>query len=153
MSSAQATKKKTPVNESTPAIQRVPNVFDELHDILGAIQHRAFELFEQRDGEHGRDLADWLEAETELVYKTSVTIEDHADRVEISIGLGDFPVHDVSLLLANDHLAVRAETPDASDARHKWLLVRVDLPAGADPDTADAKVVSGALRVAMRRVA
>src|SRR6266404_2397308 len=106
MPNAQATKKKTPVNEWTTAVQRVPNVLDELHDILGAIQQRAFELFEQRDGEHGRDLADCFEAETELVYKTPVAIEDHEDRIEISIGLGAFPVRDVSLLLANDQLVV-----------------------------------------------
>ncbi len=31
-----------------------------------AIRLRAFELFEQRNREHGRDLDDWLRAEAEL---------------------------------------------------------------------------------------
>lgn len=31
------------------------------------IRFRAYELFEKRGGEHGRDLDDWLQAEVELL--------------------------------------------------------------------------------------
>jgi HSP20 family molecular chaperone IbpA len=149
MPTAQVTK-KTSANESTLVIQRVPDIFDEL-DILGAIQQRAFELFEQRDGEHGRDLVDWLQAETELVYRAPVTIDDHGDRVGISIGLGGFSVDGLSLLLANDQLVLRGEGRDAGHIGPKWLLVRVDLPLGADPDTVKARAESGSLTVVMRK--
>jgi len=33
------------------------------------IRYRAYELFELRGGEHGLDLADWLQAEAEVIGK------------------------------------------------------------------------------------
>ncbi len=32
-----------------------------------AVSHRAYELFEARGAEHGHDVQDWFEAETELL--------------------------------------------------------------------------------------
>jgi hypothetical protein len=36
-------------------------------DQHGAIARRAFELYEQRGGQHGHDWDDWLQAEREIV--------------------------------------------------------------------------------------
>lgn len=38
-------------------------------ELWQAIRLRAYELFEQRGKEHGRDLDDWLQAEAELTAK------------------------------------------------------------------------------------
>jgi hypothetical protein len=35
------------------------------------VARRAFELFLSRDGQHGRDVDDWLEAERQLTRKTT----------------------------------------------------------------------------------
>ncbi len=52
-----------------------------------AVAHRAYELHEQRGGEHGHDLDDWLRAEHELRARPSTRTLDvgrfasvHADR-------------------------------------------------------------------------
>jgi hypothetical protein len=42
-------------------LQRLENVFEH-------VRKRAFELFEQRGGETGKDLQDWLNAEQEIVF-------------------------------------------------------------------------------------
>jgi HSP20 family molecular chaperone IbpA len=150
MPKAQAAKKQ-PVNGPTLAIVRVDNDLDELQDIIGAIEQRAFELFERRDGECGHDLADWFAAEVELVYRTLVTIDDQGDRVEVRIGLDGHTADDVSLLLTNQQLVLRSDARGDRGAKGKWLLVRVDLPVGVSLDLATAAVESGSFLVILRR--
>ena len=52
-------------NDTTPAhdMRSPPRPAAVTH---GDIERRAFELYERRGGEHGRDLDDWLLAENEL---------------------------------------------------------------------------------------
>ena len=150
MPKAQSAKKQA-VNESTLAILRVNDVLNELQDIIGAIEQRAFELFERRDGDCGDSLADWLAAEAELVYGTPVTIDDQGNRVEVRIGLDGFAAEDVSLLLTDQKLILRGDARTGRGAKGKWLLVRVDLPVGVSPDSATASVESGGLLVILRR--
>jgi len=38
-------------------------------DTQEQIRHRAYELYEQRGGEHGHDVDDWLQAEMELTHQ------------------------------------------------------------------------------------
>jgi HSP20 family molecular chaperone IbpA len=133
------------------AIQRVPDIFDEMRDILGDIELRSFELFERRGGDCGHDLDDWLAAESELVYETPATIDDHGDRVEIRIGLAGLTAQDVALLLADRMLALRGAARGGNHSHGKWLLVRVDLPAGVALDTATATVESEDLLVIIRK--
>jgi len=133
-----------PSIEPELSIRRVTDISDELRDILGDVEQRSFVLLERRDGECGRDLADWLAAEAELVYETPVTVADLADRSEIRIGLEGRSSQEVSLFLTDQRLVVRGKKRGWS---HKWLLVRVDLPAGVDPATARAAMESGELLV------
>ena len=37
------------------------------NEIQEQIRHRAYELYEQRGGEDGRELDDWLQAEAEVI--------------------------------------------------------------------------------------
>jgi len=45
----------------------VAKVTTQAIDIQDAIRYRAYEIFEQRGRQHGRDFEDWLCAETEVL--------------------------------------------------------------------------------------
>jgi hypothetical protein len=52
---------------------RVPSNPAQAHDVEDVeekIRIRAYLLFEKRGGEHGHDLADWLQAEAEILRST-----------------------------------------------------------------------------------
>jgi HSP20 family molecular chaperone IbpA len=151
MPTLQATKKKQLIESIVP-IQRVQDAAEQLRDILGAIELRAFELFERRGGECGRDLEDWLAAEAELVYRTSAIINDQADRVEVRIGVEGVSPQTVAVLLTEQKLVVRGEAWCESGPGHKWMLVRIDLPASVNPDSATAVLESSELAVTLRKV-
>ena len=57
--------KKMPV---TPRNAQTPATTDEVARVSAkAVSHRAYGLFQARGSEHGRDVEDWLVAETELL--------------------------------------------------------------------------------------
>lgn len=52
--------------ESTGAAEDRPSAHAVVEPVPGDVARRAYELFEQRGREHGRDLDDWYQAEREL---------------------------------------------------------------------------------------
>jgi len=52
---------------TTPAPPSDKQVAEYTVDLQEKIQHRAFELYEQRGKVDGHDFEDWLQAESELV--------------------------------------------------------------------------------------
>jgi hypothetical protein len=61
---ARTTKKQAATTPGTPRTSGAANGAAALSE--GDIARRAYELFLMRNGEHGRDLDDWLRAEHEL---------------------------------------------------------------------------------------
>ncbi|HEX9121341.1 MAG TPA: DUF2934 domain-containing protein [Terriglobales bacterium] len=49
---------------------RVPTDPVQAHSMEEKIRIRAYLLFEKRGGEHGHDLADWLQAEADILHST-----------------------------------------------------------------------------------
>jgi hypothetical protein len=64
---ATAREKSAPTTTSTPAASNTgkPN-FNHPSAAQERIRQRAYQLFEQRGGQHGFDIEDWLRAEAEL---------------------------------------------------------------------------------------
>ena len=64
-------KARTPRNSSVTPINRKPEVKEMRKpsgngDLEEEIRVRAYELFQERGGEHGHDHEDWVQAETEV---------------------------------------------------------------------------------------
>jgi hypothetical protein len=55
--------------KANPPKKSPPTVTKEPHELEHQIRLRAYELFEERGREDGHDIADWLQAETELTEK------------------------------------------------------------------------------------
>jgi Protein of unknown function (DUF2934) len=51
---------------SAPRVPTNPAQTHDVEDVEEKIRIRAYLLFEKRGGEHGHDLEDWLQAETEI---------------------------------------------------------------------------------------
>ncbi|HYH00309.1 MAG TPA: DUF2934 domain-containing protein [Terriglobales bacterium] len=65
------TKKTTePKSESKPVAattSAVTTVTTRSVDLQDAIRERAYEIYEQRGGQHGADMEDWIRAEREII--------------------------------------------------------------------------------------
>lgn len=60
---------------ATPTRLRTTNQTTEsTSDLQEQIRHRAYELYEKRGRDNGQELADWLQAESEVTQQTSNTM-------------------------------------------------------------------------------
>lgn len=65
--------------------QELLQLDQELHDLIA---QRAFELFQRRGGQHGHDIDDWLQAESEVLHSCRHNLTEFPDSLLIR---GEFP--------------------------------------------------------------
>ena len=75
MSAQRRPKDRDPLNQIAGTLATVPTAMDDIPNAVEIvaiepthedIARRAYQLYEERGGEHGRDLEDWFQAEREL---------------------------------------------------------------------------------------
>jgi HSP20 family molecular chaperone IbpA len=109
----------------------------ELNDLTDRIRRRAFELFESRRGEHGSDLADWLQAESEIQFAGSVEVSREAAVQRFRLSVPGFDKKDLQVhVLDNDVIVTgQSEQPDSASSKAvRKILYRLPLPEGARTD-------------------
>jgi len=77
------------------------NVFEGIEQVYDSIARRAFEIFDNNGRWFGRELDDWLKAESELFH----------------------PVH-LEIAESNENLTVRAKCPGSAQKKWKLMLNR-----------------------------
>src|SRR2546425_8634895 len=76
-----------PRRESTPSIlpKLVPaaDLVKRLQELHDSIARRAYEIFESKGRTSGRDLEDWLQAESEFLHPVHVDVADSDDGLTV----------------------------------------------------------------------
>lgn len=128
--------------------------------IRGAIARRAFELFEARGYEHGRDLEDWFRAESELVYPVKVDIRESDRELCVTAEMADFGAADLKIGVEPRQVIIWGQSgagPGRRQGRaHRacrpGCLAHLDLPANIDPSKASARLAHGLLKLELPKV-
>jgi HSP20 family molecular chaperone IbpA len=98
-------------------------IFGEIATRFGAIERRAFELFEKRGGGSGRELEDWLRAEYELG-SPAAELSEKEGAYEMLVALPGFEAKDVEVTAAPSGILVHAATnvgPRAQRDPMPWI--------------------------------
>jgi HSP20 family protein len=147
-----------PVNLVPPAI--LLNHRRKLHDLIA---RRAYELYEQRGGEHGRHLDDWLQAESEVMYTCRHDLRDSdlafTLRAEVP---GSFTAEQLKVSVEPHRLMVGGEreldvlrgdsSGTHSEKRSQYIFGVHDLPNEVDPAKAKAILGGEVLEIVMPKV-
>jgi HSP20 family protein len=88
---------------------RLP-IFEELAQRFGEVRQRAFDLFEERGRQIGREVEDWLRAEREVLGPAASEFAEKDDAYEVRVALPGFEVKDVSVTATPEGLIVHAAT-------------------------------------------
>jgi len=84
-------KKSKPTRSGVPfSLSSPADLQSKVQKLQLAIARRAHELFEARGQEHGHDLDDWLQAESELLCPVSVAMSQSNDCVKLRADLAGF---------------------------------------------------------------
>lgn len=139
------------------ALRKTDSIFDELDRLQRQISQRAYDLFRDRGTLWGDALADWLNAERELVWKPSVEVRQKDGQLEILAALPGVEAKDVDVRVTPDDVLIKAAINHEHTAKdgtvHECELAcgeafrSIHLPARIDPASVKVEYRNGMLRL------
>src|SRR5574340_330860 len=93
-------------------IVSVEGLLELNHKLHNLIARRAYEIFEKREWQHGRDFDDWLQAESEILHSCRHQITEHPDSLVLRGQLpGNFTPDQITLSIEPRRVIVSGEKP------------------------------------------
>lgn len=133
----------------------------EITELMRKIEERAYELFEWRGREDGRDWDDWFKAETELFRQIPLEILDKDDGLIIRAEVPGFTAEELEISLEPALLTIRGTHKDAkekkdekslySEMHEKEIFRRIALPVNVVTDNATATLNDGVLEITVAK--
>jgi len=120
------------------------------------IAHRAYEIFERRGSAHAHDLADWFQAESEIVRDLPSDSQESARQILLRIDLTGLDTTTLRVGVESRHVILRGRTLHSHDGANGALghdgnvggtVCFVDLPAEVDAPRAKAVIEGPFLEV------
>jgi HSP20 family protein len=136
-------------------------LFSKIKSLVNSVAVRAYELFESRGREHGRDWEDWFWAEGELLRPVEIKLSDSGRAFIAQANLAGFRPENIQVSLEPRCLRVSAQS-SGTEKRDGNKSVRspklreqvfrvVALPTDVDTSQASATFEQGVLEVVMPR--
>lgn len=152
-----------PVKGQAPAKQTGPmSIFDRMQEIHDAIARRAFELFEGNGRWPGRELEDWLRAESELIHPMRLELAESDSHLNVRAEVPGFNAKELEINLEPRRLTVNGkhETKEEnkkgktlySELCSGEILRIVDLPTEVDTSSVSATLKDGVLNIKMTKM-
>jgi HSP20 family protein len=148
-------KRKKAVNQELQ-VNKPSSILKELSDVHETISKRAYELF-QNGGLFSGPMADWFQAERELVWRPAIELREKDGQIELEAALpGVDPRHldiqvtpeDVLITASEEHRREGKEgTLHVCELQSGRLFRSVHLPERVDPESVRAELRNGLLRV------
>jgi len=160
--------------QSATAVQRVKetvppkptvstSVFDRIEEVRNSIARRAFEIFEGKGRWPGRELDDWLRAESELLHPMHLDLAESDSDLTVRAEVPGFHAKELEINVEPRRLTVtgKRETKEEtkkgktvySELCGNEILRVVDLPAEVDISNVSANLKDGILNIRMAKTA
>ena len=156
-------KARRPGARAVPSLVASAEMQAHVREALGALARRAYEIFESRGRRSGRDLEDWLRAETELLHPARVEIARTPQGLKLRAEVGSFLPSELRVSIEPRRVTIVGERRQAStqaagstiysERRSERILRFVDLPVAVDPSRATAAVRAGVCELKLPRAA
>ena len=139
------------------------NLFDRIQDLSNSIARRAFEIFEDRGRALGRDLEDWLRAESEFLHPVHLDIAESDDAVMVRAEVPGFSAQELEVGVEPHRLTISGKRETSEEHSSKKRIYReqcsnqiyraIDLPAEVDTSKVTATLKNGVLELSMPKAA
>ncbi|HVP65051.1 MAG TPA: Hsp20 family protein [candidate division Zixibacteria bacterium] len=151
---------------NAPAVVSTPESDNTLErhvrELQEAITRRAHELWESSGFPAGRDMENWLRAESELLHFVPVEITDNGDEVRVYAEVPGFNARDVDIHAEPKRLIIRGKNEQTrektkgevcyTEREGNQIFRAVNLPVEIDPNNASASLRDGVLEIALPKV-
>jgi HSP20 family protein len=139
------------------ALRKAETILNELDQLHTDISQRAYELFQKRGALWGGPLADWLNAERQVVWKPAIELRQKDNQFEVLAATPGIDAKDLDVQITPEDMLIKAEihhkhAPEEGAVQvceftGGQLFRSVRFPEKVDPDSAAAEYRNGMLRV------
>jgi HSP20 family protein len=153
---------KPETKAASPKVVEVQTIFEDLKNLVKTIEQRAFDLFNGRGGEPGRELEDWFKAESELLHPVLCEVTDADDHLTVKAEVPGFNAQELKLSVEPDRLFIRGtketmkkdekENTVYTERRSNEMFRTLYLPAEVDPEKVTAELKDGMLNMTLPKV-
>ena len=146
-----------------PKIVSADEIFDRMQQVLDRVSTRAYEIFESRGGGMGWDLADWFNAESELLHPVHLQVVQTDGGLQVQAEVPGFTAEEIEVAVEPRRLTITGKRESKSEEKkgetvytdrcsNRFLRV-VDLPAEVDAKKVKATLKNGILEMEMPKAA
>lgn len=139
------------------AVKKVETIFKELDELHTAINQRAYDLFRNHEGLQPSPLADWFDAERQLVWKPAIELRQRDSQFEVLAATPGIEASDLDIRITPDDLLIKADVHHTHQAEEGAVKVceftdgqlfrSVHFPEKIDPEKVTAEYRNGLLHV------
>jgi len=139
------------------------NLFEQFNRIYDSIARRAFEIFEGNGRVFGRDLENWLQAESELLHPVKINMTETDGGLTVQAEVPGFTNKDLQIRMEPRRLTIsgKRETSEKhkkgktiyEEHRSNEILRVVNLPAAVDTENVTATLKNGVLELQISKSA
>ena len=151
--------KTTAITKPTETQQLV----DQMERFYDSIARRAFEIFEHSGHGNGRDLADWFEAESEVLHPVHLQLAESDDAFTVKAEVPGFEARELDIQVQGNRLTIsgkheaREETRKGktiySECSANEVFRSIGLPADVESSKVSATLKDGVVTIELPKAA
>jgi HSP20 family protein len=155
---AQTATAMQPVKTSAVAKQAgTENAIDRFQQVFDSIEKRAFEIFNNNGRWFGRDLSDWLQAESEILHPLHLEIAETDEALTVRAEVPGFTAKELDIRVEGNRLTIAGKHESKEESTKgktvysercaNEILRSVYLPSDVDGTKVNATLKDGVLNI------
>ena len=145
---------KPPATTGQIEVNKSIERFDQIYD---SIAKRAFEIFDNKGRWLGNDLADWFQAESEILHPVHMEVAETDDALNVRAEVPGFTAAELHIQVEGNRLTISGKhdskeenkkgTTIYSEHCAKEILRSIELPSAVDTEKVNAVLKNGVLSI------
>lgn len=145
-----------------PVFVEAEKMFERIADLTKETTHKAYEFFQRRGGEFGRELDDWFRAESEILRSVPVEITETKDAINVRAAVSGFKPEEIevsvkdNLLILSGETKTEENTTDENTIYSEWrsnkFCRQLNLSSEIDADKVTANLKDGVLNLTLPKI-
>jgi HSP20 family molecular chaperone IbpA len=139
------------------------DIYERMHQLYDTIEKRAFEIFDNNGRWFGRDLSDWLQAESELLHPVHLEIVETDNALTVRAEVPGFTPKELDIQVEPRRITISGKHETKEESKKgktiysercaKEILRSIELPAEIDSSKVNATLKNGILNIELPKSA
>jgi HSP20 family protein len=149
--------------QAKPIFVEAEHLFEQMKELTQTIGQRAYEFFEARGREFGKELEDWFRAESEVLRHVPVELSEDAANLIVRAEVPGFNAEQIKVSVEPTRLVINGKSETStekteaqtvySERRANQFCRALTLPTEVDPSQVTATLKEGVLQLTLPKVA